>query len=188
MIEFAKKEDVNHIIPLLLDAVGDIAYTLSGTADKAATCQILTDFCMQEDNRISYRHVLVNRKKGEVAGMLLCYAGDAAEEIDQPIIQYLRDKGAAAAADALIVECKLGDFYLDSIAVSPQWQGKGIARELMAAFEQIGAEQKEKRLSLIVEPSNERAFQLYQKQGYLEEERMMVSGSPYIRMIKPLHS
>ena len=186
MIQFASKQDADDILPLLLSAIGNIAFTLSGTEDPDETYRTLKHFYLREDNRLSYNNVLVCRKDDKAAGMLLCYAGDVAAALDYPIAAYLSEIGAEKQKQQLVTEARPGDFYLDSIAVKANMQGRGVARELMSAFEQIGSERQFARLSLIVEPGNERAYNLYKKQGYQEDDHMIVSGKTYIRMIKPL--
>lgn len=173
-------------MPLLLAAIGNIAYTLSGTEDSEEVYRTLKRFYLLEDNRLSYKHVLVSKEAGQVAGMLLCYAGDRAALLDQPIAHYLDEIGASQQKEALVTEALPGDFYLDSIAVDRNMQGRGIAKELMAAFEKIGCQQQFDRLSLLVEPTNGRAYELYKKQGYQDDGTMQVSGKSYIRMIKLL--
>lgn len=190
MIEPALKEDVHEIVPLLRAAIGDIAYTLAGTsgdeadeADEAETDRILGEFFVQEGNRLSYTHVLVDRREDGVAGMLLCYSGNGAAALDTP---FLPRAGAGDGTRSIVTEAQEGDYYLDSIAVAERYQGQGVARQLIAAFEQKGAAAGMSRLSLIVEPGNARAEALYRKLGYTEDGGLLVSGSRYIRMIKPV--
>lgn len=186
MIQFASKQDADEVIPLMEAAIGNIAYTLTGTENADQVYQTLKRFFLEENNRLSYKHILVSREEDKVVGMLLCYAGDDAARLDEPIANHLRSIGAVDHLEALVTEALPGDYYLDSIAVDHTMQGRGIAKELMTAFEQIGYQQQYDRLSLIVEPANERAYALYTKQGYQEDGVMNVSGKSYIRMIKQL--
>ncbi|WP_138752699.1 GNAT family N-acetyltransferase [Paenibacillus sinopodophylli] len=178
MIESAHKEDVEEVMPLLLAAIGHIAYTLAGTDDWTEAARILSGFYVREDNRISYKHVIVDRRHDGVAGMLLSYAGDGAMALDLPF--------TPRAGETIVVEARAGDYYLDSIAVDERYQGQGIAKALIAAYEEKGLEQGWERLSLIVEPNNDRAQALYKKLDFIEDGFIEVSGCRYIRMIKPL--
>lgn len=184
MIEPAAREDVTEVMPLLLSAIGNIAYTLTGTNDDEMARAILADFFVQENNRISYKHVLVDRRDGCITGMLLSYAGNHAAELDRPFIDRLDELYGEGAAQELVAEARAGDFYLDSIAVDGRFQGQGIARALIEAFERRGREQGYAKLSLIVDPSNKRAAALYRRLGYVDDGIMMVSGTTYMRMIK----
>ncbi|OMF38714.1 hypothetical protein BK133_00445 [Paenibacillus sp. FSL H8-0548] len=186
MIEPARKEDVQEILPLLLAAIGHIAYTLAGTEDQSEMEQILADFYMREDNRISYKHVIVDRREDGIAGMLLSYGGDHAAALDLPFVNRNgRDKGVYAD-ERIAVEAQEGDYYLDSIAVAARYRGQGIATALIEAFGQKGMLGGCKRLSLIVEPDNEKAYSLYRRLNFTEDGSITVSGSRYIRMVKLL--
>ncbi|WP_419871888.1 GNAT family N-acetyltransferase [Candidatus Pristimantibacillus sp. PTI5] len=184
MIEPAGKEDVQEVMPLLLAAIGHIAYTLAGTDDSREAVRILSNFYAREDNRISYKHVLVDRREDGIAGMLLSYAGDGAVALDLPFVNREGRRSGARANETIAVEAKEGEYYLDSIAVDERYQGQGIAKALISAFERKGLEQGYKRLSLIVEPDNARAYALYKKLNYIEDGSIQVSGSRYIRMVK----
>ncbi|MBH5317393.1 GNAT family N-acetyltransferase [Paenibacillus sp. GSMTC-2017] len=184
MIEMARKDDVNEVMPLILSAIGDIAYSLSGTNDDDETWQVLSEYYNQEINRISYRNVIVDRRDGQIAGMLISYLGDKAEELDNPIKNRLMQLHGEDAANEVVMECLQGDYYLDSVAVDERFRGQGIASELITAFEQRGRSLGCTQLSLIVEGDNNRAFSLYERLGYKEDGTIMVSGSEYTRMVK----
>ncbi|RJE91240.1 GNAT family N-acetyltransferase [Paenibacillus sp. 1011MAR3C5] len=184
MIDQAKPQDADTIMPLMLSAIDSIAYTLSGTREDEETWRILADAIRQEDNRLSYRNIIVDRRDGTIAGMLICYAGDEAERLDYPIRERLARDHGPEAARALVPECRPGDFYLDAVAVDECYQGQGIAKALIRAFEQRGVEAGCARLSLIVEQYNDRARSLYEKLGYEEDGLLDVGGSSYTRMIK----
>lgn len=184
MIGPAGKEDVREVMPLLLAAIGEIAYTLAGCEDKAEAERILADFYIQESNRISYKHVLVDRREDGIAGMLLSYAGDGAAALDAPFVTRPGRHAGPRAGEMITVEAEEGEYYLDAIAVNERFQGQGIAKALIGAFEQKGIEEGYSKLSLIVEPDNTRAYALYKKLNYLEDGSIQVSGSRYIRMVK----
>jgi ribosomal protein S18 acetylase RimI-like enzyme len=184
MIGPARREDVQEVLPLMLAAIGNIAYTLAGTEDQAEAERILADFYTRADNRISYKHVLVDRREEGVAGMLISYAGDGAAALDEPFMTRPgRDKGPRSN-ESIAVEAEEGEYYLDSIAVDERFQGQGIAKALISAFEQKGKAEGYKKLSLIVEPYNTRAHALYKKLNFTEAGTIEVSGSEYIRMVK----
>ncbi|GBG06762.1 N-acetyltransferase [Paenibacillus agaridevorans] len=186
MIDSATVKDADALLPLLLSAIGPIAHTLSGTTDDVETWDVLRDFLSSEHNRLSFRNILVERRDGAVAGMLIAYSGDAAEELDRPIRERLESLHGEEAASAVVTECKPGDYYLDSIAVDERFQGQGIAKSLIAAFEERGRSQGYDKLSLIVEPYNEGAYALYRKLGYKDDGLWQVSDGAYKRMIKQL--
>jgi hypothetical protein len=66
MIRQAVPDDAITVVPLILQAIGHIAFVLSGTNDDQETTSILTNFFCQEDNRISYQNTLVMEQDGVV--------------------------------------------------------------------------------------------------------------------------
>jgi hypothetical protein len=65
MIRAAVRKDAAMAVPLILQAIGHIAFVLSGTAEAQETESILKDFFGQEGNRTSYQNTLViGRRRG----------------------------------------------------------------------------------------------------------------------------
>lgn len=185
MIRPATVEDAAQVMPLLHNAIGTIANTLAGTPDDAEAMRILAEFYKQPGNRISYENVIVEEREGKVAGILVAYDGTRADELDKPLIdRIVRESGRAGYT--ITKEAQPNEYYLDSLSVDESFQGMGIGKSLIRAFEQKAAEDGYPRVSLIVEQDNERAYALYQKIGYADDGTLQVSGKPFIRMVKPL--
>ncbi len=180
MIDQAKREDAGEVLPLLLSAIGEIAYSLAGTERPDEAADILAEFYAKENNRLSYRHALVFREEGRAVGMLLAYPGDNAAELDRPLAERPGRSGGG-----IVTEARSGDYYLDSLAVRADCQGRGIAKALIGAFERRGAAAGIERLSLIVEQGNDHAQKLYARLGYREDGELDIHGGRYTRMIKP---
>ncbi|MUT67542.1 N-acetyltransferase [Paenibacillus sp. NEAU-GSW1] len=183
MIQAAEKEDGAEVMPLLHAAIGSIACSLAGVDDEAEAMGILAVFYEQEGNRISYQNVIVDKHDGVITGILVCYGGDDAAALDRPFIERI-ELETGRIGYSITQETQPGEFYLDSIAVDEQYQGMGIAKALMAAFEAKAIEAGYSLVSLIVEEYNERAHALYVKMGYVEDGVLEVSGHVYKRMVK----
>lgn len=183
MIEPADKKDVDQVMPLLHEAIGNIACSLAGVEDEEEAMRILAAFYAEEGNRVSYRNVIVDKREGVVAGIVVCYSGDEAQQLDQPLID--RVKRVTGLADySILTETRPGEFYLDSIAVHSSFRNRGIAKGLMAAFEQEALKRGYDLVSLIVEEYNGQARMLYGKMGYKVDGELIVSGHRYTRMVK----
>ncbi|MGF9697137.1 GNAT family N-acetyltransferase [Paenibacillus sp. MABNR03] len=180
----ARREDADQVIPLLYQAIGDIAYALAGEGNHEQAMQVLQQFYVQEDNRISYRHVTVMVQGEEVAGILVAYDGSEADRLDQPILD--RPGRSQDEKYVLVKETRPGEYYLDTLSVSEKYQGQGIGRALMAAFEQQGRELGHTQAALIVERDNGRALMLYERQGYTKDDVLVIAGHEYNHMVKPL--
>ena len=60
------------------------------------------------------------------------------------------------------------DFTLMDICVTPEHQGKGIAKQLLSKFIEHGEQQNAENLFLEVRESNTRAIKLYEQAGFIE--------------------
>lgn len=60
---------------------------------------------------------------------------------------------------------------LDELYVSDSYQGKGIGKEAMAFIKEFASNNHYKKLVLEVEPHNERAIHLYEKENFRKHKR-----------------
>ncbi|PYI55229.1 GNAT family N-acetyltransferase [Paenibacillus flagellatus] len=185
MIRNARPEDAEQVMPLIWSAIGTIAHSLAGTDDDAEANRILTSFYRVRGNRISYENVIVEERDGRVAGMALAYDGGSADRLDRPFVERI-ERETGRTGYTIAKEPQPNEYYLDSLAVAEPFQGQGIAKSLMGAFERKAAESGFARVSLIVEPDNERAIGLYGNMGYREDGVLQVSGKRFVRMVKPV--
>ncbi|SON53030.1 GNAT family N-acetyltransferase [Vibrio tapetis] len=63
--------------------------------------------------------------------------------------------------------------YLDELIVMQEYRSKGIAREMMDAFEDWAMEQGASCIDLNVWQHNSNALEFYQKNGFYTEQRLM---------------
>lgn len=60
---------------------------------------------------------------------------------------------------------------LDELYISDSYQGKGIGKEAMAFIKEFASNNRYKKLVLEVEPHNERAIHLYEKENFRKHKR-----------------
>jgi hypothetical protein len=84
MIRQAVASDAEKAVPLIMQAIGHIAFVLTGTTDSQEAASILSDFFGQEDNRISYQNAMVTEEEGELVGVAIFYDGAKAREPNAP--------------------------------------------------------------------------------------------------------
>jgi hypothetical protein len=85
MIRPAVASDAEKAVPLIMQAIGQIAFVLTGTTDNEEAASILSDFFGQKDNRVSYQNALVMEEEGELVGVAIFYDGAKARELDVPL-------------------------------------------------------------------------------------------------------
>lgn len=184
MIRKAKPTDAAFAAPLIYDAIGDIAHTLTGATQAEEAIRLLEQFFALENNRLSYENAIIAMDEDVPVGVVLFYHGSQTEILDRPFIEHV--KRTTGETIALVKEAKDDEFYLDSVAVSPDCRGKGIGKLLLDAFEQEAIHRGHDRIALLVDEENPRARKLYESRGYQQDGSIMVSGHMFSHMVKEI--
>ncbi len=162
-IENPKKEDAKELAYLInLAGEGIPEYLWSGMVEGSESpLDVGTKRASREEGGFSYRNARVIKNDGGVVGMIISYKlddpyeiGDLAEypEVVRPLIE---------------LEAKApGSWYINAIATSENYRGRGIAKRLLEEAELRAKEQGVDVLSLIVASNNIVARDLYIKLGY----------------------
>jgi ribosomal protein S18 acetylase RimI-like enzyme len=142
-------------------------------AAQDAPLEVGTRRAAREEGGFSYRNAHVAVIGGRVAGMLLGYRlpdpypDEELVEIPallHPLLEL--EKGAPGA------------WYVNALAVSASYRGKGIAQRLMNLAETLARSSGASELSLIVSESNTPARTLYEKRGFEVRGRRASVSSP----------
>jgi ribosomal protein S18 acetylase RimI-like enzyme len=185
MIRQAVPGDTQEAVPLIRQAIGDIAFILTGTTDDQETTSILTRFFGQDGNRLSYQNALILEEDGELLGLAILYDGAQARELDAP----LESAAAKKAGDAnycIPTEAEASEFYLDTLSVSPLCQGKGFGGKLIEAVCQRARQLGHSHVALLVELDNVAAKRLYQRMGFSADYTKWIAGQEYFHMVRTL--
>jgi ribosomal protein S18 acetylase RimI-like enzyme len=172
-------------VPLIMQAIGEIAYILSGTPDPEETATILDRWFVRGANRISFENTLVLEEEGEVVGLVISYDGAKARAFDKPI-----EKAASLRSGDLDywipLEAEESEFYLDTVSVSPKCQGRGYGSKLIETACDWAATLGAIQAGLVVEVENTSARRLYERLGFSVDFTKKIGGHDYFYMTKPL--
>jgi ribosomal protein S18 acetylase RimI-like enzyme len=185
MIRKARREDAPEVAKLIVQAMGDLAYKFSNTKDHKKTLSLFEHFFKLPDNQYSYRHTLVYEEDAEVLGSINAYDGSKLADLRAPFLKYLEEHCGLINFDPE-AETAAGEFYLDTISVAPNAQGKGIGKQLMEAGISWTAELGHQNVGLLVELNNPGALRLYQKMGFEIESEKTFIGGLYYHMIRAI--
>jgi ribosomal protein S18 acetylase RimI-like enzyme len=185
MIRPAIPSDAAKAVPLIMEAIGHIAFVLTGTTDVQQTVSILSDFFQREDNRLSYQNTLVMQEEGELVGLAILYDGAKARELDASL-----ERAAAARSGDLNyripTEADVSEFYLDTLSVIPRCQGKGYGRRLIEAGCDRARQLKHSRIALLVQADSPAPKRLYDRLGFRADYTRLVAGHEYFHMVLSL--
>lgn len=142
---------------------------------------------MRDEGAFSWRNAHIAEADGQVAGALVGYV------IDDPV-----DSQAAAEASDLVrplleLEAEApGHWYVNVLAVFPEYRGQGIGRALLAHADTLGRAAGTRGMAIIVASANDDAMRLYARAGYVETERRPLTpfpgyrrGGEWVLMTKP---
>ncbi|WP_374172592.1 N-acetyltransferase family protein [Flavobacterium tructae] len=164
IIRKATIEDSENITALLLLAMEDIIYKFTGEKDPKTAYYFLLHFVETENNQYSYQNCYVAEEGNEIIGAVAVYDGVQLHSLRKPIVDYVRLNFNADFNPE--DETQSGEFYIDSVGVSPNHQGKGIGSKLLQFLIDEYVTQNQRTLGLLVEDANPNAKKLYLKLGF----------------------
>lgn len=142
----------------------------------------IEDVCRRPDTLYSWKNTrMAISPQGEPIGAIVAYPGEGYLECRNRTFNMLSNLITFDVA-SMDAETQDGEYYLDSLAILPQWRGKGIARQLIIQAQQK-AEQMGRPAILACAPDNTGARKLYESLGFRLEGHMYIFGEDYLRMV-----
>ena len=184
MIKQALKHNITNISTLILNAIHDIANTLSGENEKVKILETLDKYITMNINRLSYNNIWIYEIEKRIVGLIIAYNSNDVKKLDAPILEHLSSKNIFI--NSFDKECFENEFYIDTISVSEKFRGQGIAKELFVFIEKKAKELGFEKVSLLVALENPKALALYEKIGFQKNTILEVSKHQYHHMIKML--
>lgn len=164
---------------LLFMTGGSVAEYLFGSDARDGAKAALEGLFEHGRNRYSHRFARVAEIDGEVAGLVLSYSGKTMSRLRLPMFgDLIGVLGVAGTTRFLfrsvpligVKEVQADEYFINSLAVSPEFRGRGIGTQLMALAEESAMQAGLARCSLTVDVDKERALGLYEHLGYRIED------------------
>lgn len=165
----AEKTDASLIGETVVSAVGDeIAENFAYPKSKADVLRLFTNLAAREDSQYSYINTMkAVDENGRPMGFIIGYDGERLHELRKAFFEEVRSVLDREMEGTVPDECETDEFYLDSLAVFPEFRGKGIARALISAMVQRAASYG-KPLGLLCDKDNKKARRLYDSLGFIQ--------------------
>lgn len=138
MIKQAQKNNITNISTLIFNAILNIANTLTGEEKEEKILETLDFYIKMDVNRLSYNNIYTYEIENQIVGLILAYNSNDVKKLDKPILEHLKTKNIYL--DSFEKECFEDEFYIDTVSVSPNFQGRGIAKELFSFVEEKAKE------------------------------------------------
>ncbi len=180
----ATPDDAAFAVPLIQETIGHIGLALTGAASEAEAEGVMLDFFTRPGNRLSHQNVWIAQRAGEALGFLLGYAGAESGPLDEPLRAHLRGRNLPGD---FLSEGQPGEWYVDTLAVTPAARGHGVGARLLHEAATQAAAQGLTRVGLLVEHGN-RAARLYRREGFVVQEERTLGGHTYDHMVRRVGS
>ncbi len=139
------------------------------------------NICVHEDVVYSWHNTIIAEVNGKCAGMLTAYDGRYYHDMRIRTMRLVKQH-LGVEFPGMEDEAVAGEYYLDSLAVLPEYRGRGLGRQLL----QKGIEKGKAlglNVTLAVDPINDRAKKLYNSLGFIPSGTLFIFGHDYEKMI-----
>ena len=147
--------------------------------------QALEEIAARPDTLYSYRNSRIATYGGEVAGVIVGYDGAAYREKAELTFGLIAGRLGTAPFNPGEETCG-GEYYLDSLHVSPDFRGHSIGTILMRNELDIAEALGFRKVSLIVDKEKPWLHRLYARLGFEEAGETVFFGEKYLRMIQEI--
>lgn len=147
----------------------------------------LADICRRDDTLYSWQNATIALYDGQPAGLMVAYDGARyrqMRDITFPMIRMYVGDDYHNMDD----ESRPGEYYLDSLAVLPEFSRRGIASALIQDMFRQRDEAGIPLATIAVDPENETAYSLYTKNGFLPDGKITVFSTTYDRLVQKSES
>ncbi|WP_019413013.1 GNAT family N-acetyltransferase [Paenisporosarcina sp. TG20] len=183
-IRRARPTDAAVAVPLIIEAIGEIAEQMTGETSPASVEQELVALFRREDNRHSYLHTVVAERQESVVAVMVLYSGIDALTLDENLIQWLYKKSGQLTS--IPPEARIDEYYIDTICVHPDFRGQATGSLLLSHADQVARDAGFSKVVLNVEPQKEAAIRLYKRMGYQVSGPWVIYGGTFYHMSKEL--
>lgn len=190
ILRSAQKQDAGWIADGIMAAVGDeLVDEIANGYGRNMVKRVFTELAEMENSQYSYRNsIIAETPEGEVAGIVVAYDGKILIEARRLFFKLAKDLLHWDIYDMVEdgepeVETDPSEFYLDSLAVRPQFRNHGVATKLIKEVEKRAAEVG-KPVGLLCAEHNDTARPLYEKLGFKEIGKRPFAGELMSHMVK----
>ena len=161
-IRDAKKSDAPTIAQAVAMAIGDENAVKNYCGENYTT--ILKQIAEHENSQYSYLNTLIAEINNTPVGVVIGYDGAKLHQLRATTYSIIYNE--LGRTPSIPDETQAGEFYLDTLAVLPEYRGAGIGRQLINAICDKAFSQGHSRVGLIVDFDNPRAETLYTSLGF----------------------
>lgn len=142
----------------------------------------VVDCCRDEKSMYSWQNSLIAKVDGKCTGCIIAYDGAEYMRLREYTWSKLWDDFDSEYVKNIAQETESGEYYLDSMAILPEYRGHDIGKLLIHKAIERGNKLGFKRFGLIVDKKKPHLFDYYQTLGFVAVGEMEFFGHFYSRM------
>lgn len=181
IIRPAKETDSSIIARCVLAAMELLDFNADTPTEMLVPLKNLEKATLDDTRLYSCHNSLIAEIDGEAVGCLISYSGDRYATLRKRTFDILyEESGLDLRGNPM--ETYPGEYYLDCMAIKPEYRRKGIGHLLMSKAIENGKAMGIRRFTLLVEKSHDRLAEYYAQLGFVPKEEMFAFGEVYVKM------
>ncbi len=186
IIRKARKDDYVAVFPILNQIFDEMDMATIKRLPDSQFYDLMRLGFISENYRYSYNRIWVATDEHDrVLGILCMYSDRDQGIIDVVLRKEMAKVGLPMKTDIFTdKEAEKGEWYIDAIAVSPKYWGRGTASKLLDVAPKIAKKHGFSVVSLNVDKENPRAQRLYVHKGFETTHTMTIGDRVYDHMVK----
>jgi ribosomal protein S18 acetylase RimI-like enzyme len=151
--------------------------------EQRAIYEHLVDICCMDDTLYSYCNTRIAEIDGNPVGALVAYDGARYARMREKTFGLVQQtSGMDLSHNAM--ETGPGEYYLDSMAILPDYRGVGIGKILMRDRMEFALKNGFQKVTLLVDKDKPRLQEYYQGEDFSFSKEMFVFGAWYNKLEK----
>ncbi len=182
LLRDATPMDAPFIARVMLAGIEMLEIDAEVTDDHQPILTHLIDICRMDDTLYSYKHTRIAEMDNKTVGALIGYDGARYAAMRAKTFGLVQQiSGLDLSKNAL--ETGKGEFYLDSMAILPEFRGKKIGLQLMRDRMDWASQNDFETITLLVDKDKPHLQRYYESLGFAFSEEMFVFGAWYNKMM-----
>lgn len=159
----ARVEDAPMIAQAVAMAIGDPVGLRQYCGEEYLA--VLTEIARTEGSQYSWQNAIVAECESRVVGAVIGYDGAMLQQLRNGTLAVIQKM--TEHLPSVVDETEAGEYYLDSVAVVPEFRGQGIGMALVRVFCERAFKKGFGCVGLIVDVANIQAERLYLSEGFV---------------------
>lgn len=186
MIRKVRLEEIPQLYPFVFNILSEMELPLLDNLDDDLLNEIIIEAMKSPNYRFGYDHAWVCEQDSQIVGVLFGYPGEFGSLVDGPLEVALVNRGLEPIDFKSGSETHSGEWYLDSVVVSPIYRRKGIAHRLLQTVSTIAKDAGYDTIGLNCPVDNVIAYKLYSEAGFIERTKNLLGGKVYLHLSKDI--